>query len=343
MLCYAQNIMDTASVIIIVIVIVGFAGLFWFLQNRLNQIKKDKENDQTFANVAKLLEMTQKAQEIMQNELQANRGSLDQNLQAQSKAINDRLDKAASVIGEVNKHLGHMQEIGRQMKDFSDFLRSPKLRGNVGEQVLKELLEQVMPRGYFEIQYKFREGETVDAIIKTNNGLVPIDSKFPMESFQRAARAETEDEKQSNMREFVRAVKKHIGDISRKYILPQEGTVDFAIMYVPSEGVYYEIAANQPEIIDFAANQKVYLVSPNNFYYFLKIIMIGLEGAKLQEEGKKIWETLKAVQHDAGKFGEQLGVLSRHVTNAKNSMDGVNSEFIKLSGKIENIKLLKGG
>ena len=145
------------------------------------------------------------------------------------------------------------------------------------------------------------------------------------------------------MREFIRAVKKHIGDISKKYILPQEGTVDFAVMYVPSESVYYEIAANQPEIIDFAANQKVYLVSPNNFYYFLKIIMIGLEGAKLQEEGKKIWETLKAVQHDAGKFGEQLGVLSRHVTNAKNSMDGVNSEFIKLSGKIENIKLLKGG
>ena len=343
MLCYAQNSMDTASVIIIIIVAVGFGGLFWFLQNRLRQIEANRENDQTYANVTKLLEMTQKAQEIMQNELQANRGALDQNLQAQSKAINDRLDKAASVIGEVNKHLGHMQEIGRQMKDFSDFLRSPKLRGNVGEQVLKELLEQVLPRGYFEMQYKFREGETVDAIIKTNNGLVPIDSKFPMESFQRAARAETEEEKQSNMREFIRAVKKHIGDISKKYILPQEGTVDFAVMYVPSESVYYEIAANQPEIIDFAANQKVYLVSPNNFYYFLKIIMIGLEGAKLQEEGKKIWETLKAVQHGAGKFGEQLGMLSRHVTNAKNSMDGVNSEFIKLSGKIENIKLLKGG
>ncbi|KKS42005.1 MAG: hypothetical protein UV05_C0049G0004 [candidate division CPR1 bacterium GW2011_GWA2_42_17] len=312
MLCYAQNVMDASSIIIIVIVAAGFAGLFWFLQNRLRQIETNRDNDQTYANVAKLLEMNQKAQEIMQNELQANRGALDQNLQAQSKAINERLDKAASVIGEVNKHLGHMQEIGRQMKDFSDFLRSPKLRGNVGEQVLKDLLEQVMPRGYFEMQYKFREGETVDAIIKTNNGLVPIDSKFPMESFQRAARA-------------------------------QEGTVDFAIMYVPSEGVYYEIAANQIEVIDFAANQKVYLVSPNNFYYFLKIIMIGLEGAKLQEEGKKIWETLKAVQHDAGKFGEQLGVLSRHVTNAKNSMDGVNSEFVKLSGKIENIKLLKGG
>lgn len=335
--------MDTSSVIVIVIVIAGFGVLFWFLQNRLRQIETNRQNDQTLANVAKLLEMNQKAQEIMQNELQANRGALDQNLQAQSKAINDRLDKAASVIGEVNKHLGHMQEIGRQMKDFSDFLRSPKLRGNVGEQVLKDLLEQVMPRGYFEMQYKFREGETVDAIIKTNNGLVPIDSKFPMESFQRAARAETEDDKQSNLREFIKAVKKHIGDISKKYILPQEGTVDFAIMYVPSESVYYEIAANQIEVIDFAANQKVYLVSPNNFYYFLKIIMIGLEGAKLQEEGKKIWETLKSIQHDSNKFGEQLGVLSRHVTNAKNSMDGVNSEFIKLSGKIENIRLLKGG
>src|SRR3972149_11602061 len=188
MLCYAQNSMDTASVIIIIIVAVGFGGLVWFLQSRLRQIEANRENDQTYANVTKLLEMTQKAQEIMQNELQANRGALDQNLQAESKAINDRLDKAASVIGEVNKHLGHMQEIGRQMKDFSDFLRSPKLRGNIGEQMLKELLEQVLPHGYFEMQYKFREGETVDAIIKTNNGLVPIDSKFPMESSAGGAR-----------------------------------------------------------------------------------------------------------------------------------------------------------
>src|SRR3989337_4552463 len=105
MLCYAQNNMDTSSIIIIVIVIVGFGGLFWFLQNRLRQIEANRENDQTYANVAKLLEMTQKAQEIMQNELQANRGALDQNLQAQSKAINDRLDTAARVIGEGNNNL----------------------------------------------------------------------------------------------------------------------------------------------------------------------------------------------------------------------------------------------
>ena len=308
-----------------------------------------KENDQTLGNITKLLEMTQKSQEMTQKELQANRaeikGSLDklpEHLQGQNKMINERLDKAAHVISEMNKQLGHVQEIGRQMKDFSDFLRSPKLRGNIGEQVLKDLLEQVLPHGYFHLQYKFREGDVVDAIIKTNNGLVPIDSKFPLESFQRAARAANEEEKMAAMRDFIKSVKKHISDISKKYILPQEGTVDFAVMYVPSEGVYYEVAANQPELIDFAANQKVYLVSPNNFYYFLKIIMIGLEGAKLQEEGKKIWEILKSIQHDSVKFGDQLGVLSRHVTNAKNAMDSVNSDFTKLSGKMENIKLLKG-
>jgi len=218
--------------------------------------------------------------------------------------------------GQMAAELGRVREIGHTIKDFQDFLRSPKLRGNIGEQVLRDLLDQVLPKSNFSLQYQFQEGQIVDAIVKTKQGLIPIDSKFPLESFKRINQAKPE-EQEHYLREFVRDIKKHIDDISRKYILPQEGTVDFALMYVPSEPVYYEITLNQPELLEYGYNKKVYFVSPNSFYYFLKIIMIGLEGAKIEEASKKILEGLKAIQQESMKFGEELGTLSSHIDHAK--------------------------
>lgn len=261
---------------------------------------------------------------------------LNQNIQG----MHERLDKAATVIGRVQKELGHMQEIGRQMKDFQDFFRSPKLRGNIGEQVLRDLLEQILPKGYFSLQHKFKEGQTVDAVVKTDKGIIPIDSKFPMENFQKMAKA-GEEEKEIYKRAFVKDIKKHIEDIAKKYILPGEGTVDFAIMYVPSEPVYYEVVVNNESLLHLGSERKVFFVSPNNFYYFLKLIMIGLEGAKMEEASKKILETLKGIRQESGKFESNLSVLDRHITNAKNSMDSVSSQYSKLSSKIDGVKFLK--
>ncbi len=334
--------MSTDLIIILVVVMAAFAVILIWQQRSFRKLQKGGDVDE---NLKGWIESTKQDMEEMKREV---RGGLDKNsevlqsqLGATNKAINERLDKAAAFMKTIGDEVGQMRELGKSMKDLQDFLQSPKLRGNVGEQILRDLLDQVLPAANFTTQYKFKEGQVVDAIIKTDNGLIPIDSKFPMENAKKLFQVETEEEKTAIRREFAKDVRKHVNDISKKYILPSEGTVDFAIMYIPSEAVYYEAVANIPELIDFGQEKKVFMVAPNSFYYFLQTVMLGLKGKKIGEKAKHIMEMLGTIQQESQKFGEQLGVLNRHVTNAKNSMDNVSGEYGKLSGKIDQVKLLE--
>jgi DNA recombination protein RmuC len=216
------------------------------------------------------------------------------------------------------------------------------MRGNIGEQILADMLGQVFPAEQYVLQHKFKGGETVDAAIKTQAGIVPVDSKFPLENFKQLTRAQSDDERKVAARDFVKAVKKHVDDINKKYLLPEEGTVNFAVMYVPSENVYYQILTDdESALLDYAKGKSVLITSPHGFFSLLRIILMGLERNKLQEQAQKIWEILKGVQQESLRFGETLGVLSRHVTNAKNAMDTVHSGYDKLNGKLEQVKLLE--
>jgi len=328
--------MDPSSLffILAVLILLGLGVIAYFLR-RLAQ--KPEESD---------------AQRILMEWLKEMRGSLDQNLgsvqqqlQRQSRALNERLDRAARVIGGVQRELGTMSEIGKQMKDLQDFLQSPKLRGGIGEQVLRDLLEQILPRENYVLQHTFKRGsiETVDAIVKTDRGVIPIDSKFPMENFKRMMAAENDVEKGRARRDFVRDVKKHVDAISRKYIRPAEGTVDFAIMYIPSEPVYYETVMCEADLNTYAWTKKVLFVSPNSFYYFLRIVLMGLQEKRIAEGARQILETLNSIRHEAARFGEDLSVLSGHITRAKNSMDNVSSKYQILSGRIDAVRLLGKG
>jgi len=140
-----------------------------------------------------------------------------------------------------------------------EYLKSPKLRGNIGEQVLGDLIAQMMPKNSFHFQYRFKSGEKVDAVIKTELGILPIDSKFPMENFQKMMTAEQKIDRDKAGKEFVSDVKKHIESISTKYIAAEEGTTDFAIMYVPSESVYYEIVTNS-NLMENARSKRIYIL-----------------------------------------------------------------------------------
>src|SRR6266851_2872845 len=149
-----------------------------------------------------------------------------------------------------------MSEIGRNMRELQDFLKSPKLRGNIGEHVLKDLITQIFPKNSFHLQYAFASGEKVDAAIQTDAGILPIDAKFPMENFQKLSKAKTDEEIKLLRKDFTRDIKKHIDAIAKKYILPDEGTMDFALMYVPSESVFYELA-NMTVVLDYARRSRV--------------------------------------------------------------------------------------
>jgi len=253
------------------------------------------------------------------------------------QGVNERFDKVA-------KELGGISELGRGMKefqkDFESFFNNPKLRGNLGEQVLSALLEQVLPKENYKLQYSLSQGKKVDAIIKTDKGVIPIDSKFPFENYRKYVRADDKKEKESFFKLYSRDVQTHIDAINEKYIRPGEGTVDFALMYIPSESIYYDTILDEA-ISKYATDKRVLIVSPNSFYYFLKVILMGLEGKRVEETAKRILDSIKGLQKQSQNFEGELSTLNKHVTNAKNSMDTVNSEYRQIGNQINNIRMLK--
>lgn len=294
-------------------------------------------------NVSLLLQWKRSQEQGSQNDdksmqlLNQNVQGMQQRLDRVSQGLNERLDNAARVIGSVNKELGSMKEIGRNMQALQDFLKSPKLRGNIGEQVLQQMLDQYFPHHLYDMQYRFSDGQIVDAILKTDNGIIPIDSKFPMENYQRMTATDSEDERARYLREFVKDVKKHVNDISKKYILPDQGTVDFAIMYVPSEAVYYEIIRNDIDINAHGLDKKVLFVSPNSFYYFLRVLMQGMKEKRIADAAREVIDAIHGIQKDTQRFADTLALLDRHLGHAQSALDKTNKEFGKLQGKIEQI------
>jgi len=302
----------------IVIIIFGFALLLFFIRLWL----KDLENKTKTSS-----EIVSWLQEIGKRIEQTNINT-DTKLSSNMKMFNERLDKSAYVIGQVQRTIGEFAEIGRSMQELQEFLQSPKLRGNIGEQVLKDLLAQQFPKTSYQLQYTFKSGEKVDAIIKTSQGIIPIDSKFPLENFRK---------KEKN--EFEKDVKKHIQDIAKKYILTTENTVDYALMYIPSEAVYYEIINNQT-LFDLAGNKRVLLVSPMSFYAYMKAILMSFEGQKIQAQAKEILGILRSIKKDYEKTDEALGILNKHITNAYNQTSQVNKNLTQLGQKLSSTHLL---
>lgn len=260
--------------------------------------------------------------------------SMDNRLNSNNQEMNTRLNSAAQAFASVQKSLGEMSEIGRSMHDLQEFLNSPKLRGNIGEQVLKQLLGQFLPKKTYKLQHRFKSGAIVDAAIITEAGIIPIDSKFPMENFKKAHATTDAREKKLYEKEFLSDIKKHIDAISSKYILTNEGTIDFALMYVPSESVYYEIV-NESVLYDHATKKRVLAVSPMTFYAFLRSILIGFEGQKISQQAHKILSNLRSVQKEYEKANDNMETLSRHITNSYNMMTTVTSSFDKLGQQIE--------
>ncbi len=254
-------------------------------------------------------------------------------LDQQGRNFNDRLDNATHVISQVQRNIGEMSEIGRSMKDLQEFLQSPKLRGNIGEQVLKELLGQSLPKSSFNLQYEFKSGVKVDAAIKTAAGIVPIDSKFPMENFRRMSNEKGEQDRKVAAKSFEQDVRKHIDDIAKKYILTDEGTIDYALMYIPSESVYYEIV-NNLDLFEYSNKMRVLPVSPTTFYAYMRAILMSFEGQKIEAKAKEILATLRTVKKDYEKVEGELSILQKHLNSAYNKMGDVFNSFGRLGNKI---------
>ncbi|MBN1169126.1 DNA recombination protein RmuC [Candidatus Woesebacteria bacterium] len=322
--------MDTAIILLIVAGVVIIVGLY--LDRKISKLsEKQKPSDE-------LLEYLR----TTNSRLDEQNKQFTDALHNSTKTLNERLDNAAKVIGAVQKNIGEMSEIGRGMKELQQFLQSPKLRGNIGEQVLKDLISQMFPKSSFHLQYQFKSGNKVDAAINTAAGILPIDSKFPMENFQKMSKAESKSEVSSFRHEFKKDIRKHIKDISKKYILPEEGTMDFALMYIPSEPVYYEVV-NSTELLELAQKQRVYPVSPTTLYAHLQTILLSFEGQKIESQAKKVFAMLRAIRKDYGKVEDDMSTLQSHIGRAYNKMSDVVTSFTQLGQKISSTQSLGEG
>ncbi len=322
------------------VLIIALAGLAWYL-NRQIQTLKSQPADNTLTEWLKTMSHDiSETKKTLSDSLLSSTRHLSESMSQQTKDIHDRLTRAAEVIGDLKKEAGSFSEVGRSMKELHEFLKSPKLRGNIGEQVLKDLITQMIPQNSFHFQYSFRSGNTVDAAIKTDAGVLPIDSKFPMENWQKMNTAEAKADRDLAKKEFVNDVRKHIRTISAKYILPDEGTTEFAIMYVPSESVYYEMAVN-PELMDYARHQHIYPASPNTMYATLQIIMRAFEGKNFAQKSRRVLQLLRALEKDYSNLEESLSVLGGHIGNTYNKFHDVQGKTALLGQKLTSAASLQ--
>ena len=270
------------------------------------------------------------------------RKSVDQG----SRAVGEKFESSLKVIGDIKKVLGSLEETNKQMldigKDISslqDLLKPPQIRGGFGELTLGHILAQLLPKENFEEKYRFKNGAVVDAVVRTGDKIIPIDSKFPLESFQRYIEA-SQSKKKSYLREFERNVKAKIDDISAKYILEDEGTYDFALMYIASENVYYQtilkedLGINSSSISDYALEKKVVPVSPNSIYAYLRVIYIGLRGMQFERNVRKIVEDFARLNKEFEKFEEQFRKLGGHLGHAKGSFDRADRQLDIFSDRL---------
>ncbi|MCS7249993.1 MAG: DNA recombination protein RmuC [candidate division WOR-3 bacterium] len=280
---------------------------------------------------------------LLQEQISQLRIELSQNLQNTSGQINLRLDKATEVISDVKERLGGLSEaqkrvieLSEDIKRLEDLLKPPKFRGALGETLLENLLSQILPKENYEVQYSFKTGSKVDAIIKIGDKIVPIDAKFPLESFEKMISAEDKEKYESAKRDFIKTCKQYIDEIT-KYILPTEGTFDFALMYIPAENIYYETILNS-EIFNYSLTKKVIPVSPNTFYAYLIVILYGLRGLKIEEKAKEIISGLQKIEKDVKEVREEFNTARNHLRNSFNKFDELDKKLSQLERSITLIK-----
>jgi len=254
--------------------------------------------------------------------------ALRQSLEQGNRTMEARYNDSLKTIGELKQTVGSLEQAQRQMLDISrdiqslqDLLKPPKVRGGLGEMTLGQVLGQVLPRGGYAEQYRFKNGAIVDAVIRVGPRLVPVDSKFPLESFQRYLAA-AEAEKGACLREFAQSIRAKVEDIARKYILEDEATFNFALMYVPSENIYYqtiindELAVDGRSLSDYALEKKVVLVSPNSFYAYLSVICLGLRGLNWENSARSVLDDCARLNAELGKFAREFTKLGGHLEHA---------------------------
>jgi DNA recombination protein RmuC len=320
------------------------------IESQMNELRRDLQSVATAQaqstgqletiakNVAQRLDsVTPALQDAIRNSAQIT-GQMTSD--AQTKMA-DELKNTRDQISQIQKQLGAVQLAGQQMSQTAQTLEGilggAKSRGSFGEVTLERLLEDSLPSSQYEMQYRFSSGEAADAVVKLRDKkLMAIDSKFPLDAFRRIA-----VEGDEARRAFAVAVKGHADAIAKKYIVPDEGTLDIALMFVPSENVYYELLMtpdNKGQPLDgYCRDQRVVAVSPNTLYAHLCVIAMGLRGMQVEENARRLLASLSGMEKQMEKFSEKFGILGTHLKNAQQSYSESDKLFEKAHDTLEGV------
>lgn len=343
-----MSIFFTAFIGVLAAVVV-LATVAWFVL----KLSRRPAEDKTFQPFLQLQQELHNLHTTLQDQIQSLSGQMNDQMKQNARFLQENQQSYRQVMGDVQHRLGVLQQatqsmmdIGKDISSLHDILRAPKLRGGMGEFLLAELLRQILPEDHFSLQYRFRNGSQVDAIIRLGDGLISVDAKFPLENFKRLLEAGS-DEKQAEARKvFLKDVKKHIDDISVRYILPEEGTFEFALMYIPSESVYYEIIIKDDSpaesLSSYAMKKKVIPVSPNSFYAYLQAIVRGLKGMRIERSAQIILESLGQLEVDLEQCVTDFEKIGGHLMHARSAYEKTEQRFHKVQNRLSALEQHQG-
>ncbi len=332
---------------ILVIVIFGFTIVIYNLNHKISELTKSSAVELIKTDVVEL------ARSI--NDLQKSVGDkLDRNNLSVQTSIQKQLGESSKIVADVSQRLAKLDETNRRVVDVADelktlqnVLQNPKQRGVFGEYYLESVLDNVIPSKNYQMQYKFKDGETVDAVIFLDRGqILPIDSKFSLENYNRMVSAKNKAEKDILLKK-VRADLKGRIDETSKYIRPAEKTMEFAFMFIPSESLYYDLligdvgtGSSARDLIEYAfRDKKVIIVSPTSFMAYLQTVLQGLRSLQIEEQAKDIQVRVGILGQHINKFDEYMQKLGRslgqtvgHYNNAHKELGKVDKDVIKIAG-----------
>lgn len=332
--------MGLIEIVLIVVVVLNLfltIGLFVAFRNK----RSPREDQLAFEKIAAELKsdlITKQTENIL---------SLRQSLDSANQMVNERLaegnavlDRRMAIVGEIEHKLGELysqtgeiRKIGENIQSLSELLKPPKIRGMMGEIMLENILRQILPADLISLQHKYKEGQRVDAAVKIGDYFMPIDSKFPLESFHRLLNLnENEDNYKLALTEFKKGIKKHIDDISTKYIRPKEGSADFALMYLPSEALYARFVSDENlDGFEYALSKKVIATSPGHIYGFLTSIAAVYRQSGLSSGGRQLVETLNQIALSV----DNLNRYHERLNSSLNAASQVNEKSIKELSKLD--------
>jgi DNA recombination protein RmuC len=287
---------------------------------------------------------------LMQRQLAGLRDQVRKSLENTDQVISQRLETTSRTVSDVQTNLARLEEsnkrifeVGKDISSLQEILRAPKIRGGLGEFLLSDLLSQILPSKHFSLPYAFKSGERVDAVIRLADRLVPVDSKFPLENLRKLLQADTDGDRKLWRRRFISDVKLHINAIAKKYIVPDEGTLPFALMYIPAENVYYETivkdqdAEDGKSIADYSMQKRVIPVSPNTFYLYLQTIILGLKGLEIEKNAEEIISALGRLRVDFDRFDRDFQLVRTHLRNATVCYDSADRKLQRFEDRLKGV------